>query len=240
MEMASRPLPQLLLALSLVATCGQALANEVLFKQNMITAVQHGKTAAIRATLDRSPEVAGMSSTQFFVYADPNREARFITQLLMEACGSRNVSVELVELLIDFGADPHYGESDGLSPAGPWTPLSRAVMNVNDIWANSPALKSSIQIGTIPAESASTETRLAVISLLIDQGADVNHGDGKLLQIALNNSLPAARLLLERGADPTIVRPDTGESVLASAVARRQRLGEHLAALQAAIGESGQ
>ena len=122
--------------------------------------------------------------------------------------------LEMTQVLLDGGADPHHIDNHGLTPlsyAAMYSNLGMAQMLIHrgadprhfDEGGVTP-LAYAASVDVIPTE---IESNVKIAQMLIDLGADPNHSDvyGKtpLTNATLNSNYEAAKVLIDGGADPT-------------------------------------
>ena len=142
--------------------------------------------------------------------ADPNGTDGFHRSSLFIA--SANGSPEIVGVLLDKGADPNIRDDSGA------TPLHEAMWGILR-----GGRRSNAPVALSPGKNQNPDT-LAVVTLLLDKGADINartkEGATPLLNALAWGQSDVARLLIQRGADVNL-KNKQGDSPLRRALALR-------------------
>ena len=199
-----------------------AQAQDPMAPAHAMRHAQTGDVEAMRTLLANNPDYVMRSSY--------TTDVRAITELLGIAASAANASLEMIELLVESGADPDARPvlSNGVATL---TPLDHAI---NGTFYNRPEgekmFRDQVKLGSIPDTRATAEERLRIIQYLIDNGADPA---GKSL---MGNAIIAGpdyvRLLIEAGADPDPVTQN-GMSTVAMMRATIDLYEKRLALLEA-------
>lgn len=197
--------------------------------ERMVQAVRQGDRTAVTQMLEAgiSPDLPTAPFRGLWRYVNAFLEFS-PTCPLSEAC--RAGDLEMVELLLECGADPAVTEQEGMS----WSALSSAILGsrhedcvaIVRLLIDHGANPCSESDGYLPVELAAMELPmdaehaariLELVDILLGD-LDVDHADGILLRSAARNgNLPLVEYLLSIGADPTI-RTDDGTSAYDLAV----------------------
>jgi ankyrin repeat protein len=159
---------------------------------NVLTAIAEGNAAALATALSEG--------------ADPHTvDTEGVPAILHAADTGR---VDLVQPLLDAGASLAATDNIG------WTPLMAATVSTSDpsglvrFLLDQGANANHVAREDTPLTIASSEADLAVVTLLLDHGADpdLRRPDGwtPLMLAAFKGDAERVRLLLEHGADPTV------------------------------------
>tara|TARA_R110000850_G_scaffold110827_2_gene224145 strand:+ start:305 stop:985 length:681 start_codon:yes stop_codon:yes gene_type:complete len=190
------------------ALLGLGLAGPVSAQDAMVPvyAMQHaqkGDVEAMRALLADHPDYVMRSSMV--------SDVRAVSELLGMAAIAPNASLEMIELLVESGADPDAQPT--LSNGAPGlSPLQYALSGtVYDRPEGEKMFRNQVALGSIPDARATPEERLRIIQYLIDNGADPNRST--LMANAVLAGPDYVRVLIEGGADPNPVS-DNGASLL--------------------------
>ncbi|MEM0995907.1 MAG: ankyrin repeat domain-containing protein [Bacteroidota bacterium] len=140
--------------------------------------------------------------------ADPDaRSKRRIPAIILSASRKQ---VEIVQALIDRGADVNSRATDPSKGIAQITPLHVAAANGNSdilrlLLTNGAMVNAKEKTGLTPLMSAAELGNIVNVILLLDQGAEIDDQDldgaSALLFAAMNDNTDAARILIAKGAD---------------------------------------
>lgn len=149
---------------------------------------------------DKLDDVKELISKGANINAQPFGKTPLIT-------ASENGFYDIVEILIDNGADIHLKDFKGDTPLN-WAVSWGRTKIVNFLIQKGAIVNTFNNAGHTPLIQAVDEGYVEIVKLLIDNGANVNaqngYGDTAIIKAAYHKNIPLVQLLLDKGADPRI------------------------------------
>lgn len=150
----------------------------------------------------------------------PDEPDTLLTRLIYRNAGKEDLSLPLIKMLLQAGADPNYGSTPDRTP-----------LNLSVAWSRKDILVLLLEAGADPSlenplANALRSGKEDMAEILLRHGASLKGAaGGKCLRAAAYGATPAmVRKLLDAGADPRL-RNEKGATALDSALARRSLAG---------------
>ena len=158
-----------------------------------------------RAAQDCNIEEVQSLSGRFFVNVNCVKGSVLATPLCVAAKNEHRTPTNVIQLLLERGANPNIAEHDG------WTPLHWAALNGNSnvmqlLLERKADPNSATSFGCTPVHMAAGKGNKDVVQLLLNRGANVNitnkRRETPLHDAAERGHKDVVQLLLNAGADP--------------------------------------
>ena len=203
------------------ALCAPAAAQDfdnMRLSLELTPIINFGKTEELRTLIERTPGFASLTHPFF--------EMPYVDGLLCDAAMAKQARVEIVELLLDLGADATARCAPTLGDASP-RPLDQAFGGYN---LTLPAMQASDSImgpPLWPTERVDGEVYFEIAAILADEMPDV---DANALMYRYSYHSPRlVRWAMARGADPDAVMDDGRSS--------RQQAAKYIEMTEAMIAQ---
>lgn len=157
-----------------------------------------------------------------------------LTTALCCSISGDNSSVELVEYLLDSGADPNTTQAGIFTNSDHYNALTLACKNgilpfIRLLLARGADSNPDPNNRRVTPPLKAALSRPEVVKILLEHGANPNlpfdDGNSALLEVLQQRnqitSLEAFTLLLQHSADPNLAKAQTGETLMAAAIAAR-------------------